>query len=195
MKVFYRTTTCSLLTFPFWYFPVHRSWWRPLGLREVEAPTFSDIRLIDGGKFVSRTLRPLGLVPQPTTLRRAPFPEGYPSLKISKVYLPFVIIRVSQRNVLSLKRACVNIDSHRWQCPVLCVVRSRGFCPVCRHWGVVIVNLWLWNDDGSKSNKSYCVLLQSETNMVSQLREPNQVSEVIKLRNFVLYNLKSAILK
>jgi hypothetical protein len=23
--------------------------WRPLGLREVEAPTFSDIRLIDGG--------------------------------------------------------------------------------------------------------------------------------------------------
>jgi hypothetical protein len=29
--------------------------WRPLGLREVEAPTFSDIRLIDGGKFVSPT--------------------------------------------------------------------------------------------------------------------------------------------
>jgi hypothetical protein len=26
---------------------------RPLGLREVEAPTFSDIRLIDGGKVVS----------------------------------------------------------------------------------------------------------------------------------------------
>jgi hypothetical protein len=25
---------------------------RPLGLREVEAPTFSDIRLIDGGKVV-----------------------------------------------------------------------------------------------------------------------------------------------
>jgi hypothetical protein len=24
--------------------------WRPLGLREVEAPTFSDIRLIYGGK-------------------------------------------------------------------------------------------------------------------------------------------------
>jgi hypothetical protein len=24
--------------------------WRPLGLREVEAPTFSDIRLINGGK-------------------------------------------------------------------------------------------------------------------------------------------------
>jgi hypothetical protein len=33
--------------------------WRPLGLREVEAPTFSDIRLIDGGKVVSPMLRPL----------------------------------------------------------------------------------------------------------------------------------------
>jgi hypothetical protein len=27
--------------------------WRPLMLREVRAPTFSDIRLIDGGKVVS----------------------------------------------------------------------------------------------------------------------------------------------
>jgi hypothetical protein len=33
--------------------------WRSLGLREVEAPTFSDIRLIDGGKVVSPTRRPL----------------------------------------------------------------------------------------------------------------------------------------
>jgi hypothetical protein len=33
--------------------------WRLLGLREVEAPTFSDIRLIDGGKVVSPTRRPL----------------------------------------------------------------------------------------------------------------------------------------
>jgi hypothetical protein len=33
--------------------------WRPLGLREVEAPTFSDIRLIDGGKVVSHTRCPL----------------------------------------------------------------------------------------------------------------------------------------
>jgi hypothetical protein len=33
--------------------------WRPLGLREVEAPTFSDIRLTDGGKVVSPTRRPL----------------------------------------------------------------------------------------------------------------------------------------
>jgi hypothetical protein len=33
--------------------------WRPLGLREVEAPTFSDIRFIDGGKVVSPTRRPL----------------------------------------------------------------------------------------------------------------------------------------
>jgi hypothetical protein len=32
---------------------------RPLGLREVEAPTFLDIRLIDGGKVVSPTRRPL----------------------------------------------------------------------------------------------------------------------------------------
>jgi hypothetical protein len=33
--------------------------WRPLELREVEAPTFSHIRLIDGGKVVSPTRRPL----------------------------------------------------------------------------------------------------------------------------------------
>jgi hypothetical protein len=35
--------------------------WMPLGLREVEAPTFSDIRLIDGGKVVSLTRRALFL--------------------------------------------------------------------------------------------------------------------------------------
>jgi hypothetical protein len=33
--------------------------YRPLGLGEAEAPTFSDIRLIDGGKVVSLTRRPL----------------------------------------------------------------------------------------------------------------------------------------
>jgi hypothetical protein len=33
--------------------------WRPLVLREVEASTFSDIRLIDGGKVVSPRGRPL----------------------------------------------------------------------------------------------------------------------------------------
>jgi hypothetical protein len=33
--------------------------WRPLALGDVEAPTFSDIRLIDGGKFVSPTRWPL----------------------------------------------------------------------------------------------------------------------------------------
>jgi hypothetical protein len=33
--------------------------WSPLGLREVEAPTFSDIRLTDGGEIVSLTRRPL----------------------------------------------------------------------------------------------------------------------------------------
>jgi hypothetical protein len=33
--------------------------WRPLGLREVEIPTFSDIRLTDGGMVVSPTRRPL----------------------------------------------------------------------------------------------------------------------------------------
>jgi hypothetical protein len=31
----------------------------PLGLREVEAPTFSDIRHTDGGKVASPTRRPL----------------------------------------------------------------------------------------------------------------------------------------
>jgi hypothetical protein len=33
--------------------------WRRIGLREVEAPTFSDIRLTDGGKVVSPMRRPL----------------------------------------------------------------------------------------------------------------------------------------
>jgi hypothetical protein len=33
--------------------------YRPLGLREVEALIFSDIRLIDGGKVVSPMRRPL----------------------------------------------------------------------------------------------------------------------------------------
>jgi hypothetical protein len=33
--------------------------WRPLGLREVEAPTFSDIRLKDGGKVVGFMRWPL----------------------------------------------------------------------------------------------------------------------------------------
>jgi hypothetical protein len=33
--------------------------WRPLALQEVEVPTFSDIRLEDGGKVVSPTRRPL----------------------------------------------------------------------------------------------------------------------------------------
>jgi hypothetical protein len=33
--------------------------WRPLGLREVVAPTFSDICLTDGGRVVSPRRRPL----------------------------------------------------------------------------------------------------------------------------------------
>jgi hypothetical protein len=33
--------------------------WRPLELQKFEAPTFSDIQLIDGGKVVSPTHRPL----------------------------------------------------------------------------------------------------------------------------------------
>jgi hypothetical protein len=33
--------------------------WRPLGLRDVESTTFSDIRPIDGDKVVSPTRRPL----------------------------------------------------------------------------------------------------------------------------------------
>jgi hypothetical protein len=41
---------------------LYRSW-RPLGLREVEAPTFSDIPLIDGGKVVSPR-RPLLFTPR-----------------------------------------------------------------------------------------------------------------------------------
>jgi hypothetical protein len=37
---------------------LYRSW-RPLGLREVEAPTFLDIHFTDGFKVVSPTRRPL----------------------------------------------------------------------------------------------------------------------------------------
>jgi hypothetical protein len=33
--------------------------WKPLGLREVEAPAFSDIRLTDGSKVISPTRQPL----------------------------------------------------------------------------------------------------------------------------------------
>jgi hypothetical protein len=32
--------------------------WRPLGLRDILAPTFSDIQLIHDGKVVSPTRRP-----------------------------------------------------------------------------------------------------------------------------------------
>jgi hypothetical protein len=39
-------------------FPLCRPW-RPLGLPEVETPTFSDIRLTDGGMVFSPTRRPL----------------------------------------------------------------------------------------------------------------------------------------
>jgi hypothetical protein len=38
--------------------------WRLLGLPEVEAPTFSDSRLTDGGKVVSLTRRPPFNTPQ-----------------------------------------------------------------------------------------------------------------------------------
>jgi hypothetical protein len=39
---------------------------RPLGLREIEAPTFSGIRLTDGGEIVILTRRP------PFTPRKIP---------------------------------------------------------------------------------------------------------------------------
>jgi hypothetical protein len=60
------TGTCYIVTLLYHYhkvkgkvkFSLYRPW-RPLGLREVEAHTFSDIRLIDGGKIVSTTRRPL----------------------------------------------------------------------------------------------------------------------------------------
>jgi hypothetical protein len=44
---------------------------RPLGLREVETPTFSDIRFIDGVKVVSQTRRP------PFTPRKIPGTHFY----------------------------------------------------------------------------------------------------------------------
>jgi hypothetical protein len=37
---------------------LYRPWWS-LGLREVEAPTFSDIRITDGGRVVSPKRWPL----------------------------------------------------------------------------------------------------------------------------------------
>jgi hypothetical protein len=38
--------------------------WRSLGLREVEAPTFSDIRLTDGGKVICQLYSPAAFYPQ-----------------------------------------------------------------------------------------------------------------------------------
>jgi hypothetical protein len=51
----YAPSYCAVVMF---YVRVYRPW-RPLGLREVEAPTFSDIPLIDGGNVVSPTRWPL----------------------------------------------------------------------------------------------------------------------------------------
>jgi hypothetical protein len=55
-------TACYRHSFTFTFskvkFFLYRQW-RPSGLREFEAPTFSDIRHIDGGKGVSLTRRPL----------------------------------------------------------------------------------------------------------------------------------------
>jgi hypothetical protein len=56
----YHTTQNGTIRVIISYLEVFRMYrqWRPLGLREVEAPTFSDIRFTDGGKVVSRTRRP-----------------------------------------------------------------------------------------------------------------------------------------
>jgi hypothetical protein len=54
--------------------------WRTLGLREFEAPTFSDIRLIDGGRVVSPTRRPLltpGKIPVTHLCSRLSRPQGH----------------------------------------------------------------------------------------------------------------------
>jgi hypothetical protein len=55
--------------------------WRPLGLREVEAPTFSDIQHADGGKVVSPTRRPLFTPPGRFDPRALVQLEGLDKLK------------------------------------------------------------------------------------------------------------------
>jgi hypothetical protein len=53
---------------------------RPLGLREVEAPTFSDIRLTDGTKVVSPKRRPLFTptkIPGTHVSQRLSRPQGH----------------------------------------------------------------------------------------------------------------------
>jgi hypothetical protein len=55
--LFRRSSICELLKKKKVKLSLYRPW-RPLGFREVEAPTFSDIRLIDGDKVASPTRRP-----------------------------------------------------------------------------------------------------------------------------------------
>jgi hypothetical protein len=53
-----RQTSLTQVKVKKWSYPCNRPW-RPIGLWDVEADTFSlDNQLIDGGKFVSLTRRP-----------------------------------------------------------------------------------------------------------------------------------------
>jgi hypothetical protein len=58
----FTTISTNLLDLHKVKFSLYRAW-RPLGLREVEAPIFTDIQLTDGGKAVSPT-RQLLFYPQ-----------------------------------------------------------------------------------------------------------------------------------
>jgi hypothetical protein len=65
--------------------------WKPFGLREFEAPTFSDIRLIGCGKAVSLTRRPL------FTPRRIPgvhFWVTFSSIYSSEPLDSFIIVTI-----------------------------------------------------------------------------------------------------
>jgi hypothetical protein len=84
-----RKTDLYKLIFKKWHFSIMNKGkvksslyrvWRPLGLRGVEAPTFSDIWLTDGGKVVSLTPQPLFTprkIPGPHFCLRLSGPQGH----------------------------------------------------------------------------------------------------------------------
>jgi hypothetical protein len=74
--------------------------WRPLGLREVQPPTLSDIRLIDGGKVVGPLPRPLFTprkIPGSHFCLRMSRPQGHSAARSIRYIEKIHLIRDSNR--------------------------------------------------------------------------------------------------
>jgi hypothetical protein len=84
--------------------------WRTLGLREVEAPTFSDIRLTDGGKFANLMRRPL-FTP--------------------RSFLVLISVRclIESSDVCAWKRNCHRVETHLQIKPtiIIIIIINRGY--------------------------------------------------------------------